>query len=110
MLADDFVLESHRSGPIAIRREGLLDTAHMMKAMGLHIAGEAIAVAGDLHLLMLRRYLHERDTVELLAVSAWNADGRLVRLVEYDASAIDEALAALAELSGEVVVRLDAPG
>ena len=110
VLADDFILESHRSGPIAIRREGLLDTAQMMKAMGLHIAGETIAVAGDLHLLMLRRYLHERDTVELLAVSAWNADGHLVRLVEYDASAIDEALAALGELSGEVVVRLDAPG
>jgi hypothetical protein len=31
-------------------------------------------------------------------------------LVEYDASALDEALAALADLSGEPVVRLDAPG
>ena len=110
LLADEFVQESHRSGPIAIRREGLLGTVRMLKEMGMHVAGEPIAVAGDLHLLMRRRYVHERQTVELLAISAWNADGRLVRLVEYDASALDEALAALAELSGEPVVRLDESG
>jgi hypothetical protein len=110
VLADEFVQESHRSGPIAIRREGLLGTVRMMKEMGLHIAGEPIAVAGDLHLLTRRRYVHERRTVELLAVSAWSADGRLVRLVEFDADALDEALAALGELSGEPVVRLDDSG
>lgn len=110
LLADEFVQESHRSGSIAIRREGLLDTVRMMKAMDLHVAGEPIAVAGDLHLLTRRRYLHERDTVELLAISAWNADGLLVRLVEYDAGALDEALAALAELAEEPVVRLDESG
>jgi hypothetical protein len=82
----------------------------MMKEMDLHVAGEPIAVAGDLHLLMRRHYLHERQTVELLAISAWNADGRLVRLVEYDADALDETLVALAELSGEPVVRLDESG
>ena len=107
VLADEFVQESHRSGSITIRRAGFLDTVRMMKTMDLHVAGEPIAVAGDLHLLMRRRYLNERETVELLAISAWNADGRLVRLVEYDAAALDEALAALAELAGEPVVRLD---
>ena len=107
VLADEFVQESHRSGSIAIRREGLLDTVRMMKTMDLHVAGEPIAVAGDLHLLMRRRYLNERETVELLAISAWDTSGRLVRLVEYDAGALDEALAALAELAGEPVVRLD---
>lgn len=107
MLADDFVQESHRGGSLAIRREGLLGTVRMMKEMGLHVSGEPIAVAGDLHLLIRRRYLHDHDTVELLAISAWNSDGRLVRLVEYDDGALDEALAALAELSGEPVVRLD---
>jgi hypothetical protein len=110
VLADEFVQESHRNMPIEIRRDGLLGTVRVMKEMGLHIAGESIAVAGDLHLLTRRRYLHERDTVELLAISVWNTDGRLVRLVEYDADALDEALAALAELSGEPVVRLEAPG
>ena len=110
VLADDFVQESHRSGSIAIRRDGLLDTVRMMKAMDLHVAGEPIAIAGDLHLLMRRRYLHERETVELLAISAWNPAGRLVRLVEYDAGALDEALAALAALSREPVVRLDEAG
>ncbi|HUS43625.1 MAG TPA: hypothetical protein VMY16_13255 [Ilumatobacteraceae bacterium] len=110
LLAEEFVQESHRSGPIEIRREGLLGTVQMMKEMGLHVAGEPVAVAGDLHLLMHRRYLHERETVELLAISAWNADGRLVRLVEYDARALDEALVALAELSGEPIVRLDDSG
>ncbi len=107
VLAEEFVQESHRSGSISIGREGLLDTVRMMKAMDLHVAGEPIAVAGDLHLLMRRCYLHERDTVELLAISAWDTGGRLVRLVEYDAGALDEALAALAELAGELVVRLD---
>jgi hypothetical protein len=107
VLADEFVQESHRSRSIAIRREGLLGTVRMMKEMDLHVAGEPIAVAGDLHLLMRRRYLHERESVELLAISAWNANGCLVRLIEYDARALDDALAALAELSGEPVVRLD---
>ena len=107
VLADDFVQESHRGGSITVRREGLLGTVRMMREMGLHVAGEPIAVAGDLHLLLRRRYLHDQDTVELLAISAWNADGRLARLVEYDAGALDEALDALAELSGEPVVRLE---
>ena len=110
VLADEFVQESHRGGSIEIRREGLLGTVRMMKEMGLHVAGDPIAVAGDLHLLIRRRYLHDQDTVELLAISAWNADGRLVRLVEYDADALDAALAALAELSGEPVIRLEEPG
>ena len=110
ILADDFVQESHRSGSLSVRREGMLGTVRMMKEMGLHVAGEAVAIAGDLHLLTRRRYVHERDTVELLAISEWNADGRLVRLVEYDAGALDEALAALAELSGEPVIQLDALG
>jgi hypothetical protein len=107
VLADDFVQESHRGGSLAIRREGLLGTVRMMREMGLHVAGEPIAAAGDLHLLIRRRYLHDHDTVELLAISVWNPDGRLVRLVEYDDGALAEALAALAELSGEPVVRLD---
>jgi len=110
ILADDFVQESHRSGPITVRREGMLGTVRMMKEMGLHVAGEPVAVAGDLHLLTRRRYVHDGDTVELLAISEWRDDGCLVRLVEYDASAYDEALAALAELSGKPVVRLDRPG
>ena len=110
MLADDFVQESYRSGSLTLRREGMLGSVRMMKEMGLHVAGEPVAVAGDLHLLTRRRYVHERDTVELLAISEWNADGRLVRLVEYDADALDEALAALADLSGAPAVRLDAPG
>ena len=109
VLADEFVQESHRGGSITIRREGLLGTVRMMKEMGLHVAGEPIAVAGDLHLLIRRRYLHEHDTVELLAISVWNADGRLVRLIEFDAGALDEALATLAEMSGVPVVRLDRP-
>ena len=106
VLADDFVQESHRGGSLAIRREGLLGTVRMMREMGLHVAGEPIAVAGDLHLLIRRRYLHDQDTVELLAISEWTPDGRLARLVEYDDHALDEALAALAEMSGECVVRV----
>lgn len=110
MLADDFVQESYRSGSLTLRREGMLGTVRMMKEMGLHVAGEPVAIAGDLHLLTRRRYVHERDMVELLAISEWTADGRLVRLVEHDADALDEALAVLADLSGAPVVRLDAPG
>ena len=45
VLADEFVQESHRGGSIEIRREGLLGTVRMMKEMGLHVAGDPIAVA-----------------------------------------------------------------
>lgn len=107
VLADEFVQESHRGGSITIRRDGLLGTVRMMKEMGLHVAGEPLAVAGDLHLLIRRRYLHGPDTVDLLAISVWTADGRLTRLIEYDADELDEALTALADCSGEPVVVLD---
>ncbi len=55
----------------------------------LHVADEPDTVAGNLHLLVRRRYLHERETVELPATSAWNAVGALLK-----------ALAALAEPPG----------
>ncbi len=110
LLHDDFVQESHRVESMEIRREGLLGAVRMMKEMGLHVAGEPVAVAGDLYLLTRRRYLHDRETVALLAISAWNDDGRLMRLVEFDAAALDEALATLGELSGEPVIRLEVCG
>lgn len=109
VLADDFEQVSHRTGPIAIRREGLLGSVRLMREMGLHVAGDHVATAGDLHLLTRRRYLHGPDTVELLAISVWNVNGQLVRLEEYDVDALDEALATLAQLSGDTVVRLDRP-
>ena len=39
-----------------------------------------------------------------------HCDGRLVRLVDDDAGALDEALAALAELSGEHLALLEESG
>lgn len=107
LLSDDFVQESRRGTPNATRREGLLGTVRVMRDMDLHVAGTHVAIAGDLHLLTRRVYRHDDQVVELLAVSAWNEDGQLSRLVEFDLDALDDALDVLADLSDEAVVRLD---
>lgn len=107
LLSDDFVQESHRGLSTTARGEALLGTVRVMRDMDTHVAGTHVAVAGDLHLLTRRAYRHGDDVVELLAVSAWNEDGKLCRLVEFDADALDHALAVLAELGGTDVVLLD---
>lgn len=109
VLSDDFVQESRRGTPNATRRDGLLGTVRVMRDMDLHVAGSHLAIAGDLHLLTQRSYRHDDQIVELLAVSAWNDDGRLSRLVEFDVDALDDALEVLAELSDDPIVRLDDP-
>jgi len=109
LLADGFVQETHRGVPQAIRRDGLLGTVRSMRDMGLHVSGVTIATAGDLSVLTQRSYRHGDTTVELLAISIWSPDGLLERLIEYDVSSLDEALATLAEVTGEPVVRLDRP-
>lgn len=107
VLSDEFVQESHRGIPSATRRNGLLGTVRMLRDMDLHVAGDHLAVAGDLHLLTRRSYRSGDQVVELLAVSAWTEDGRLRRLVEFDLDDLDAALGALGELSGVAVRRLD---
>jgi len=107
LLADGFVQETHRGVPHAIRREGLLGTVRSLRDMGLHVSGVTVATAGDLSVLTRRSYRHDDTTVELLAISIWSPDGLLERLIEYDVGSLDDALATLAEVSGEPVVRLD---
>lgn len=106
LLDDDFVQESHRGIPNSASGDALLGTVRVMRDMNTHVAGVHVAVAGDLHLLTRRAYRHDDDVVELLAVSAWTEEGKLSRLVEFDAGAIDHALQVLAELSREPVIRL----
>jgi hypothetical protein len=109
LLADGFVQETHRGGPQAIRRDGLLGSVRSMRDMGLHVSGFTVATAGDLSVLTQRSYRHGPTTVELLAISVWTVDGLLQRLIEYDVSSLEEALATLADVTGEPVVRLDPP-
>ncbi|GEM_PF-4870646 len=106
LLGDDFVQESHRGMQTSATGEALLGTVRVMRDMDTHVAGVHVAVAGDLHLLTRRAYRHGNDVVELLAVSEWTEEGKLSRLVEFDADAVDQALDVLAEMSGEPVVRL----
>lgn len=108
LLSEDFVQESHRGLSTTARGDALLGTVRVMREMDTHVAGTHVAVAGDLHLLTRRAYRHRGEVVELLAVSVWTEDGKLCRLVEFDADALDEALGVLADLSGTDVVRLDA--
>jgi hypothetical protein len=106
LLADGFVQETHRGLPQEFKRDGLLGSVRSMREMDLHVSGFTVATAGDRCVLTSRSYHHTQTTVELLAVSVWNADGQLERLIEYDVTALDEAVAKLAEVSGQPVVRL----
>jgi hypothetical protein len=106
VLGDDFVQESRRVASLVVRREGMLGAARTMRDMGLHVSGVAVAVAGDLCILTRRSYTNASSVVELLAVSVWDEDGRLVRLIEFDVDALDVALAELARVAGEPAVLL----
>lgn len=106
MLAADFVQESRRGDAFEFDRAALLGLYDTMKEFDFEIGGVDVAIAGDLHLLTRRAYIGPQSTSELLAVSAWNADGQLQRLVEFELDDIDAALAELGRLSGEPVVEV----
>jgi len=101
VLRDDFVQESRRVTSLMVRREGMLGATRTMRDMGLHVSGLAVAVAGDRCLLTRRSYTSTGSIVELLAVSIWDEDGRLVRLIEFEVDALDAALVELARVAGE---------
>lgn len=106
LLSDDFVLESRRGPGLTVDAPRLLGTFEEMRSLGMHVSGQTVAVAGPWCVLTRRRYHHRDDAVELLAVSVWNSDGKLERLIEFDPDALEEALSALADASGQPVLRL----
>ena len=103
LLADDFVQESRRSTPFEFNRTQVLGSFEIMSQMEMSVGGTDIATAGDRCLLTRRTYRYPTGSTELLAVSVWDDEGRLVRFVEFDADALDDALATLADVSGEPV-------
>jgi hypothetical protein len=103
-LADDFVQESRRRAPFEFNRTQVLGTLRMLSQMDMTVGGTDIATAGDRCLLTRRSYRHPTSVAELLAVSVWDERGHLARFVEFDADALDDALATLAALSGEAIV------
>ena len=109
-LASNFVQESRRSAPFTFNRAQVLGSLKMMSQMGMTAGGTDIATAGDRCLLTRRTYCHRSGSVELLAVSVWDERGHLVRFVEFDADALDAALATLADVSGEPVVMCTSGG
>ena len=104
LVADGFVQESRRSAPFEFNRTQVLGSLEMMSQMEMKVGGTDIATAGDRCLLTRRTYRYRTGSAELLAVSVWDDDGHLLRFVEFDADALDDALATLAEVSGEPVV------
>ena len=104
VLRDDFVQESRTS--LKVRRDGLLGSSRSMREMGLHVSGSSVAVAGDRCVLTRRLYTNASSVVELLAVSVWDEDGLLVRLIEFNVDALDDALVELARVAGEPAVLL----
>ena len=107
-LADGFVQESRHSKPFVFDRTQVLGSLELMWQMDMTVGGTDIATAGDRCLLTNRTYQHRTGSAELLAVSVWDDEGHLVRFVEFDADALDDALATLAEVSGEPVVMCSA--
>jgi hypothetical protein len=106
ILAPDFVQETHRGRLQRVSRAAFLETARSLREMDLHVAGAPIAVAGEHCVLTRRSYVHSSVVVELLAVSVWNDDSRLTRLIEFGADALDEALAELSGVAGHTAVML----
>ena len=106
VLRDDFVQESRRVESLEVRRDGLLGAARTMREMGLHVSGATVAVAGDLCVLTRRSYTNASSVVELLAVSVWDKNGCLVRLIQFDVDALDDALVELERVAGEPPVLL----
>ncbi|HSP29684.1 MAG TPA: hypothetical protein VLN74_14115, partial [Ilumatobacteraceae bacterium] len=98
------VQESRRSAPFEFNRTQVLGSLEMMSQMEMTVGGTDIATAGDRCLLTRRTYRHRTGSAELLAVSVWDDHGHLVRFVEFDADALEDALATLAAVSGEPVV------
>jgi hypothetical protein len=109
LLADDFVQESHRGIGFTFDRQALLGTVRSMRELGMHVSGTAIAVAGDRCVLTRRAYQHGSAAAELLAVSVWNEDGRLSRLIEFDVGDLDQALETLGDVAGAPVQVLAEP-
>lgn len=103
LLAEGFVQESRRSTPFEFNRTQVLGSFEMMAQMEMTVGGTDIATAGDRCLLTRRTYRSSTGSAELLAVSLWDEHGRLLRFVEFDADALEDALATLAEVSGEPV-------
>lgn len=109
LLHADFVQESRRSAPFTFNRAQALGSVDTMRRMGLHVGGVDVAVAGAYHLLTQRRYEHRQGVVELLAVSAWTPDGLLLRMIEFELDALDDAMGELGTLAGEnpIIVNAD---
>ncbi len=103
----DFVQESRRSAPFTSNRDQALGSIETMRQMGLHVGGVTVAVAGPHHLLTRRRYEHRQGVSELLAVTEWTDDGRIIRMVEFEDDALDDALAELGSAAGQQPVMLD---
>lgn len=108
-LDEGFVQESRRSLGFSYNREQALGSIDTLRQMGLHVDGEDVATAGQLHLLTRRRYEHRQAVTVLLAVTAWTAEGRLHRMVEFDAAALPAALAELESLAATSPVLLIDP-
>lgn len=106
ILSDDFVHESRRGKHFDLDVPHLLDTIKTMRSLGMHISGTTVAVAGDSCVLTHRHYVRDDANVELLAISVWNDDDQLEWLIEFDIDDLDRALATLAEISCQPVVRL----
>ncbi|MEO1057758.1 MAG: hypothetical protein AAFY28_12655 [Actinomycetota bacterium] len=97
----DFVQESRRSAPFTANREQALGSIETMRQMGLHVAGVTVAVAGPHHLLTRRRYEHRQGVVELLAITEWTADGKIIRMIEFEVDALDDAVDELRSAAGD---------
>ena len=106
LLSEEFEQESRRGPGLRVDAPRLLGTAKTMRSFGMHVSGSTVALAGSWCVLTRRRYHRRDEEVELLAVSVWNPEGKLERLIEFDADALDEALSVLAEVSGEPVLRI----
>jgi hypothetical protein len=107
LLSDGFVHEPRLGEGFRFDRDHMMGTVHAAREFGMHISGTAVAVAGDNCVLTRRAYQQGARSSQLLAISMWSDNGKLERLIEFDADDLDAALEALAEVSDDPVIVLE---
>lgn len=110
-LAVGFTEDSRRSMfSFVLDRDQFVDGLRIFVEQGLTMNCLAVvATAGDLGGLQRCEVTGDDTTTTFLQIGLYDSDGNLVRLIDFDDDRLDDALAELAEITGEPVKLLDDP-
>jgi hypothetical protein len=110
-LAEGFTDDSRRTGySFVLDRDQSVTGLHVFVEQGLSIENlGVVATAGDLGGLYRCEVAGDDNVSSFLQIGVCDADGNLLRTIEFDDDALDDALAELGRISAEPVTVLDPP-